>query len=79
MQGVVYLTVWQVEAYHAQALKEHGGLDGVRSREALESAVAQPQQSAFSEDAYPTPAEKAAAPGNTPRPHSLPLRFYRDR
>ena len=60
---IVYLTVSQVEAYHAQALKEHGGLHGLRSRELLESAVLQPQQSAFTEDAYPTLAEKAAAYG----------------
>lgn len=44
-------------------LAEHGGIAGLRSQELLESAVFQPQQSAFGEDAYPTLASKAAAYG----------------
>src|SRR5690348_8088747 len=60
---VVFLSVDTVEALHARALQEHGGLDGVRSRDLLESAVAQPQQTAFGEDAYLSYASKAAAYG----------------
>lgn len=60
---VVYLTVDGVIALHEIALQFGGGLDGIRSQQVLASAVAQPQQSAFGEDAYPTIAEKAAAYG----------------
>jgi len=41
----------------------YGGLAGIRSRHALASAVLQPQQSAFGDDAYATIPEKAAAYG----------------
>ena len=60
---VIYLSVEIVQSFHARALEEHGGLDGLRSQELLESAAFQPQQSAFGEDAYPTLASKAAAYG----------------
>ena len=60
---VLYLSIEIVQAFHERALKEHGGIDGVRSFELLESAVFQPQQSAFGEDAYPSLASKAAAYG----------------
>ena len=60
---VIYLSVETVQTFHARALFEHGGIDGLRSQELLESAVFQPQQSAFGEDAYPTFASKAAAYG----------------
>ena len=60
---VIYLTVDAVEMFHERALREHGGIEGLRSRELLESAVFQPQQSAFGEDAYQDVASKAAAYG----------------
>jgi death-on-curing protein len=60
---VIYLSVEIVRSFHARALKEHGGIAGLRSQELLESAVFQPQQSAFGEDAYPTFGSKAAAYG----------------
>ena len=60
---VIYLSVEIVQDFHTRALREHGGIAGLRSQELLESAVFQPQQSAFGEDAYPTPASKAAAYG----------------
>jgi death-on-curing protein len=60
---VIYLPVEVVQNFHARALKEPGGIAGLRSQELLESAVFQPQQSAFGEDAYPTLASKAAAYG----------------
>ena len=60
---VVYLSVEIVHSFHARALQEHGGIAGLRSQELLESAVFQPEQSAFGEDAYPTFGSKAAAYG----------------
>lgn len=63
MDGVRYLTVDQVIEFHAEALREFGGLDGIRSANQLSAAVLIPQQSAFGEDAYPSIPEKAAAYG----------------
>ena len=60
---VIYLSVETVQEFHTRALQEHGGINGLRSYELLESAVYQPQQSAFGEDAYPSFASKAAAYG----------------
>jgi death on curing protein len=59
--AVEYLTLKHVLALHDQAIQEFGGLAGVRSMDLLASAVATPQQSAFTEDAYPTIPEKAGA------------------
>ena len=39
----VFLTVAQVEAFHALALELHGGSDGLRDRSLFEGAVAQAQ------------------------------------
>ncbi len=62
--GVVrYLTVDQVIEFHGEALREFGGLEGIRSQHQLSAAVQMPQQSAFGEDAYPSIPEKAAAYG----------------
>ena len=58
-----YLTVDQVIEFHAEALREFGGLDGLRAPHQLSAAVLMPQQSAFGEDAYSSVAEKAAAYG----------------
>ena len=60
---IVYLSIESIRSFHARALYEHGGIEGVRSEELLESAVFQAQQSAFGEDAYPSLASKAAAYG----------------
>jgi death-on-curing protein len=60
---VVYLTADQVKALHKRALESYGGLEGIRTEQQLYSAIAQPEQSVFGEDAYPTIAEKAAAYG----------------
>jgi death-on-curing protein len=63
VDGVRYLTVDQVIEFHGEALREFGGLDGIRSPHQVSAAVLMPQQSAFGEDAYPTIPEKAAAYG----------------
>ena|SRR2546422_9189760 len=59
--NVVYLTVDHVSELHAEAIDQFGGAHGLRSNDLLESAVYQPQQSAFGEDAYPSVSSKAAA------------------
>ena len=61
--SVEYLTADQIRRFHEEAITETGGMPGVRSDQALFSALMQPQASAFQEDAYPTVAEKAAAYG----------------
>jgi death on curing protein len=61
VDGVRYLTVDQVIEFHAEALREFGGLDGIRSANQLAAAVLMAQQSAFGEDAYPGIPDKAAA------------------
>jgi death on curing protein len=59
--ALVYLRLDQIIGLHDQVIAADGGLEGIRSHDALASAAAQPQQSVFGEDAYPTIAEKAAA------------------
>jgi len=63
VEAVRYLTVDQVIEFHADALREFGGVDGIRSPDRLSAAVLMAQQSAFGEDAYPSVPEKAAAYG----------------
>ena len=58
---IKYLTVDHVRDLHDDAIATFGGASGLRSAQLLASAVLQPQQSAFGEDAYGTIAEKAAA------------------
>lgn len=50
----IYLTVDDVIDLHTEAIEQFGGVNGLRSNDLLESAVFQPQQSAFGEDAYPS-------------------------
>ena len=45
---------------HDASLVRFGGLPGVRDEGLLESALAQPYQSAFGQDLYPTVEERAA-------------------
>jgi death-on-curing protein len=61
--GVVYLPPDQIRELHDDAVKDFGGIQGMRSEQSFLSAVYQPQQSAFGEDAYATVSEKAAAYG----------------
>jgi death-on-curing protein len=42
--GPVWLGRLVVDAIHAEQMREHGGLPGVRDENALESALARPQQ-----------------------------------
>jgi death-on-curing protein len=49
-----------VDAIHNDQLREHGGLPGVRDENALESALARPQQKWHYEDRVDVPALAAA-------------------
>ncbi len=58
-----FLSLQQVYALHAEALRTAGGNPGVRDAGGAESAVAQPKMTFGGEDFYPTLADKAAALG----------------
>lgn len=54
-------TVDAILAIHRQVLEAHGGGDGIRSRELLESAIAAPQATIMGEPLIKDPIEVAAA------------------
>ncbi len=56
-----YLELSHIIAMHRVLIEKYGGLDGIRDQGLLESALAQPQQSAFGEDIFPDLPSKAAA------------------
>lgn len=56
-----YLDVAHVIAMHEVLIQKYGGIQGIRDKGLLESAVMQPQQSAFGEDIFPDIFSKAAA------------------
>ena len=58
-----YLVLEEVLALHAEAIRIHGGSEGVRDLGLIQSATAQPQMTFAGEDLYPTLVEKAAAIG----------------
>ncbi len=58
--GYIYLDEDDVKAIHANQLAKFGGSDGLRSREGLESAIAQPQMTFGADDLYPDVYLKAA-------------------
>jgi death-on-curing protein len=60
---MVYLGIEEVIRIHDEILGASGGLNGIRDRGGLESAIAQPQMEMFGEELYPTLAEKAAMLG----------------
>lgn len=60
MDEPIWLTSQLVELIHFEQLAEHGGRRGIRDRNALESAVARPQQH-WRYDASATLPELAAA------------------
>lgn len=57
------LTVEQVIMMHSELLAQTGGLDGIRDRNLLESAVNTPFQTFDSQYVYPTLQAKAARLG----------------
>lgn len=58
---IKYLTVEQVIEIHDALLEDHGGLAGIRDKNALESAVNTPRSTMFGEELYKTLYDKAAA------------------
>jgi death-on-curing protein len=58
-----YLTLDRVLTIQRRLIDEIGGSPGVRDMNGVDSAVAQPQQTMFGEDLYPTLPEKAGALG----------------
>jgi len=58
---ILYLSFDQLVAIHEMQLETFGGLDGLRDRGSLESAVARPAMTFGGEDLYPDMASKAAA------------------
>lgn len=58
-----YLSLPEVLDLHRRVVNRSGGSHGVRDMGALESAVAQPQQTFGGEDLYPSLAHKVAALG----------------
>ncbi len=61
MSAPRFLKVEEVERLQALVVERTGGGTGLRDRGALESAVAQPQQTFAGDDLYPTLPTKAAA------------------
>ncbi|MEE9302470.1 MAG: type II toxin-antitoxin system death-on-curing family toxin [Thiotrichaceae bacterium] len=53
----------QVLDLHSKVIEQSGGATGLRDRNALESALAQPQMSFAGQDLYPSLVEKSAALG----------------
>lgn len=60
---MVWITLEQIIELHTLILKRSGGLDGVRDKGSLESAVAAPLQSFGGQDLFPGEVEKIARLG----------------
>ncbi len=60
-ESIKHPTVQAVLAIHREVLAAHGGGDGIRSRELLESAIAAPQATMMGEPIFSDPIEIAAA------------------
>jgi len=57
---IQYLSAEEVIAIHDALITKFGGLDGIRDRSLLESAVANPTTSVFGQEMYPSVFDKAA-------------------
>lgn len=55
-----YLTIEQVIHIHDQTIKKIGGIEGLRDRSLLESAIASPMTTIFQKEMYPSVIEKGA-------------------
>lgn len=56
-----YLTLAEILRLHRWIIERSGGSDGIRDKQALDSAIAQPRMTFGGEDLYPTLQQKAAA------------------
>jgi death on curing protein len=59
------ITKEEILLIHDQVVKLHGGANGVRDMDGLESAIARPYQSFGGDDLYPSCFEKSAAIGES--------------
>jgi death-on-curing protein len=59
------ITKEEVLLIHSEVIKLHGGANGIRDVNGLESAIARPYQTYDSLDLYPSVYEKAAAIGES--------------
>ena len=57
---MIILTVDEIAGLHSKLIKKTGGIDGLRDKGLLESAVFSAQGSFGDEEVYPTVEEKAA-------------------
>lgn len=60
---MIWVTADDVIAIHARVIEKSGGLDGLRDRSILESAVSAPLQSFGGKELFPTDLEKIARIG----------------
>lgn len=60
---MIWVTADDVIAIHARVIEKSGGLDGLRDRSILESAVSAPLQSFDGKELFPTDLEKIARIG----------------
>ena len=56
-----YLNLNEILELHRQVMEQSGGIAGIHSLAALESALAQPHMAFGDEELYPTIVEKASA------------------
>lgn len=59
-----YLTLSEIIILHARIISQTGGALGIRDRQILESAAAQPQMTFDADELYPSIQTKAAALGH---------------
>lgn len=60
---MIWITAEDVLAIHSRVIQKSGGIDGLRDRSILESAIAAPMQTFGGNDLYPTSLEKIARLG----------------
>lgn len=60
---MIWITLEQIIELHTLVIKRSGGLDGVRDKGSLESAIAAPLQSFGGQDLFPGEIEKIARLG----------------
>ena len=60
---MIWITADDVIALHSRVIEKSGGLDGLRDRDILESAISAPLQSFDGKELFPTDLEKIARVG----------------
>lgn len=65
---MIWVTAYDVIAVHSCVIEKSGGLDGLRDRNILESAISAPLQSFGGKELFPTGLEKIARIGFGVRP-----------